>query len=261
MKENNVDFTGARRNVKGSARSETYPYNTLCFYRCMVIYQLVVDIAKRQAWLQMGLTVTMETQLVSTDLLCSISSSVFLILSSTLCSSAFGHVQIRDLTPWRPPCGSVWTRSDSGARDGTNSWIWPSRPTRQTQSVARRLWLNHRFPSERQKSWGMWRESSRASLRCRDAQRKCLFLRILIYSCLISCCWFCLFSVKAGPGPCPVALQEDPRTDLNEVKGHLEIALLEKHFLREYIVNLTCFKYIDKQMSKDCLFSLPHLKI
>ncbi|XP_069018608.1 GRAM domain-containing protein 4-like [Embiotoca jacksoni] len=38
---------------------------------------------------------------------------------------------------------------------------------------------------------------------------------------------------QAGPGPFSAALQDDQRTDLNEVKGHLEIALLEKHFLQE----------------------------
>lgn len=38
---------------------------------------------------------------------------------------------------------------------------------------------------------------------------------------------------QAGPGSLSAALQDDPRTDLNEVKGHLEIALLEKHFLQE----------------------------
>ncbi|XP_019935062.1 GRAM domain-containing protein 4-like isoform X2 [Paralichthys olivaceus] len=38
---------------------------------------------------------------------------------------------------------------------------------------------------------------------------------------------------QAGPGSFSAALQDDSRTDLNEVKGHLEIALLEKHFLNE----------------------------
>uniref|UniRef100_A0A671YL49 GRAM domain containing 4 n=1 Tax=Sparus aurata TaxID=8175 RepID=A0A671YL49_SPAAU len=38
---------------------------------------------------------------------------------------------------------------------------------------------------------------------------------------------------EAGPGSFSAALQDDSRTDLNEVKGHLEIALLEKHFLQE----------------------------
>ncbi|XP_039988361.1 GRAM domain-containing protein 4-like isoform X2 [Xiphias gladius] len=38
---------------------------------------------------------------------------------------------------------------------------------------------------------------------------------------------------QAGPGSFSAALQDDPRTDLNEVKGHLEIALLEKHFLHK----------------------------
>ncbi|XP_068169849.1 GRAM domain-containing protein 4-like [Antennarius striatus] len=35
---------------------------------------------------------------------------------------------------------------------------------------------------------------------------------------------------QAGPGPFSA---DETRTDLNEVKGHLEIALLEKHFLQE----------------------------
>ncbi|XP_013882132.1 GRAM domain-containing protein 4 [Austrofundulus limnaeus] len=39
--------------------------------------------------------------------------------------------------------------------------------------------------------------------------------------------------IQAGPGPFSVALQDDPKTDLNEVKGLLEVALLEKHFLQE----------------------------
>ncbi|GLD73113.1 GRAM domain-containing protein 4-like protein [Lates japonicus] len=41
----------------------------------------------------------------------------------------------------------------------------------------------------------------------------------------------------AGPG-FSAALQDDSRTDLNEVKGHLEIALLEKHFLQEELSKL-----------------------
>ncbi|KAI3370582.1 hypothetical protein L3Q82_007153 [Scortum barcoo] len=43
---------------------------------------------------------------------------------------------------------------------------------------------------------------------------------------------------QAGPGSFSAALQDDPRTDLNEVKGHLEIALLEKHFLQEELRKL-----------------------
>ncbi|XP_070763563.1 GRAM domain-containing protein 4-like [Enoplosus armatus] len=43
---------------------------------------------------------------------------------------------------------------------------------------------------------------------------------------------------QAGPGSFSAALQEDQRTDLNEVKGHLEIALLEKHFLQEELRKL-----------------------
>ncbi|GAA6215383.1 GRAM domain-containing protein 4-like [Lates japonicus] len=42
---------------------------------------------------------------------------------------------------------------------------------------------------------------------------------------------------QAGPG-FSAALQDDSRTDLNEVKGHLEIALLEKHFLQEELSKL-----------------------
>ncbi|KAE8296647.1 GRAM domain-containing protein 4 Death-inducing protein [Larimichthys crocea] len=43
---------------------------------------------------------------------------------------------------------------------------------------------------------------------------------------------------QAGPGSFSAALQDDPRSDLNEVKGHLEIALLEKHFLQEELRKL-----------------------
>ncbi|XP_031717717.1 GRAM domain-containing protein 4-like [Anarrhichthys ocellatus] len=43
---------------------------------------------------------------------------------------------------------------------------------------------------------------------------------------------------QAGPGTFSTALQDDSRTDLNEVKGHLEIALLEKHFLQEELRKL-----------------------
>lgn len=46
-------------------------------------------------------------------------------------------------------------------------------------------------------------------------------------------------SLQAGPGTLIMAagVQDFNRTEfdrLNEIKGHLEIALLEKHFLREY---------------------------
>uniref|UniRef100_A0A3B4US81 GRAM domain containing 4 n=1 Tax=Seriola dumerili TaxID=41447 RepID=A0A3B4US81_SERDU len=44
--------------------------------------------------------------------------------------------------------------------------------------------------------------------------------------------------LSAGPGSFSAALQDDSRTDLNEVKGHLEIALLEKHFLQEELRKL-----------------------
>uniref|UniRef100_A0A3Q3EK75 GRAM domain containing 4 n=1 Tax=Labrus bergylta TaxID=56723 RepID=A0A3Q3EK75_9LABR len=43
---------------------------------------------------------------------------------------------------------------------------------------------------------------------------------------------------EAGPGSFSAALQDDTKTDLNEVKGHLEIALLEKHFLQEELKKL-----------------------
>nr|XP_046249839.1 GRAM domain-containing protein 4-like [Scatophagus argus] len=43
---------------------------------------------------------------------------------------------------------------------------------------------------------------------------------------------------QAGPGSFSAALQDDVRSDLNEVKGHLEIALLEKHFLQEELRKL-----------------------
>lgn len=41
---------------------------------------------------------------------------------------------------------------------------------------------------------------------------------------------------QAGPGSFSASLQDDGRTELSDIKGHLEIALLEKHFLREYSV-------------------------
>lgn len=43
---------------------------------------------------------------------------------------------------------------------------------------------------------------------------------------------------QAGPASFSASLQDDSRTDLNEVKGHLEIALLEKHFLQEELRKL-----------------------
>ncbi|KAF7666907.1 hypothetical protein LDENG_00088420 [Lucifuga dentata] len=46
-------------------------------------------------------------------------------------------------------------------------------------------------------------------------------------------------AAQAGPGSyAAAALQDDSRTDLNEVKGHLEVALLEKHFLQEELRKL-----------------------
>lgn len=59
-------------------------------------------------------------------------------------------------------------------------------------------------------------------------------MRLCVRVC--TCVSFC---AQAGSGS-PImatAIQEFQRTEsdrLNEVKGHLEIALLEKHFLREY---------------------------
>ncbi|KAM9753873.1 GRAM domain-containing protein 4-like [Menidia menidia] len=43
---------------------------------------------------------------------------------------------------------------------------------------------------------------------------------------------------QVAPGSFSSTLQDDSRTDLNEVKGHLEIALLEKHFLQEELRKL-----------------------
>ncbi|XP_068595378.1 GRAM domain-containing protein 4-like [Brachionichthys hirsutus] len=42
---------------------------------------------------------------------------------------------------------------------------------------------------------------------------------------------------RSEPGPGPFSADE-PRTDLNEVKGHLEIALLENHYLQEELRKL-----------------------
>ncbi|XP_054889083.1 GRAM domain-containing protein 4-like [Poeciliopsis prolifica] len=43
---------------------------------------------------------------------------------------------------------------------------------------------------------------------------------------------------QAGPESFLAGVQEEPKTDLNEVKGLLEIALLEKHFLKEELRKL-----------------------
>ncbi|XP_075875436.1 GRAM domain-containing protein 4-like [Nelusetta ayraudi] len=43
---------------------------------------------------------------------------------------------------------------------------------------------------------------------------------------------------QAGPGSFSASLQDDSRSDLSEIKGHLEIALLEKHFLQEELRKL-----------------------
>lgn len=64
----------------------------------------------------------------------------------------------------------------------------------------------------------------------------CTLTCVCLCVCTHTCCSFC---AQAGSGS-PImttAIQEFQRTEsdrLNEVKGHLEIALLEKHFLREY---------------------------
>ncbi|KAM7397333.1 hypothetical protein PAMP_020315 [Pampus punctatissimus] len=47
-----------------------------------------------------------------------------------------------------------------------------------------------------------------------------------------------LSDTQADPGSFSAALQDEARTDLNEVKAHLEIALLEKHFLQEELRKL-----------------------
>lgn len=55
-------------------------------------------------------------------------------------------------------------------------------------------------------------------------------------------CQCVLAFLQAGPGTIIMAsgVQDFNRTEsdrLNEIKGHLEIALLEKHFLRKYKMN------------------------
>uniref|UniRef100_A0A3B3HKK5 GRAM domain containing 4b n=1 Tax=Oryzias latipes TaxID=8090 RepID=A0A3B3HKK5_ORYLA len=54
------------------------------------------------------------------------------------------------------------------------------------------------------------------------------------------------------PDEAEASLQDDAKTDLNEIKGHLEIALLEKHFLREFKNSF--------QVGFTILFNLFHLK-
>lgn len=61
-------------------------------------------------------------------------------------------------------------------------------------------------------------------------------------ACVLVCLRLC---AQAGSGSptMAAAIQDFQRSEsdrLNEVKGHLEIALLEKHFLREY-ANLVLF--------------------
>lgn len=74
-------------------------------------------------------------------------------------------------------------------------------------------------------------------------QKSSSYLKLIFsYCCCLTFAWLfqiSVFVIQAGPGSFSAALQDDPRTDLNEVKGHLEIALLEKHFLREY-TELNC---------------------
>ncbi|XP_043979956.1 GRAM domain-containing protein 4-like [Gambusia affinis] len=50
---------------------------------------------------------------------------------------------------------------------------------------------------------------------------------------------------QAGPGSFLAGVQEEPKTDLNEVKGLLEIALLEKHFLKEELRKLKDESHIE----------------
>ncbi|KAM4734764.1 GRAM domain-containing protein 4-like isoform 2-T2 [Anableps anableps] len=50
---------------------------------------------------------------------------------------------------------------------------------------------------------------------------------------------------QAGPGSFSASLQDEPKTDLNEVKGLLEIALLEKHFLQEELRKLRDESHIE----------------
>lgn len=59
-----------------------------------------------------------------------------------------------------------------------------------------------------------------------------------MYICVHECVCVCV-RAQAGSGSptMAAAIQDFQRSEsdrLNEVKGHLEIALLEKHFLREY---------------------------
>lgn len=65
----------------------------------------------------------------------------------------------------------------------------------------------------------------------------CVCVNILV--CTLVCMNACV-RAQAGSGSptMAAAIQDFQRSEsdrLNEVKGHLEIALLEKHFLREYI--------------------------
>lgn len=63
---------------------------------------------------------------------------------------------------------------------------------------------------------------------------------LLLTLCVCVC--VCVFAQAGSGSPTMAANNQDfQRSEserLNEVKGHLEIALLEKHFLREYAKNL-----------------------
>ncbi len=69
---------------------------------------------------------------------------------------------------------------------------------------------------------------------------KCVCVRVRTDPCMYICAHERVCArAQAGSGSptMAAAIQDFQRTEsdrLNEVKGHLEIALLEKHFLREY---------------------------
>ena len=67
----------------------------------------------------------------------------------------------------------------------------------------------------------------------------CVYVCVCMHVCVCVSMYVCVSLHQAGPGTLAMAaaIQDFQRTEadrLNEVKGHLEIALLEKHFLREY---------------------------
>ncbi|CAK6981927.1 GRAM domain-containing protein 4-like [Scomber scombrus] len=66
-------------------------------------------------------------------------------------------------------------------------------------------------------------------------------------------------SIREGEEPEPEPQVDEPRSDLNEVKAHLEIALLEKHFLQEELRKLRDESSVDslkqeleKERSRSC---------